>query len=367
MTLHTCMACVPLDPISWLLCAMACGALPGADSAAAHTSAVPSTAPSEQSMEPSRTVLPSARPDTASVRTSVPRRRIHPSPSLHVLPLKYAMPSRGVKKRLLQKWSAANNAASPSSAVIEATSAPLRRPAAPASPAAPVSPAAVAGGVRKLRRYPKLLTLDANGVPVSVRGAMRASSPAVVLARRESEEPQYWRRNKGANMRAAPPVESGGPLDALELLRLELERVQRAASTRFHIKMNLRGRSKLAAWLAAVDADKLAAAELAVPKLALSERLLVRDVADVRIELTSMRNSPLRVLEALAARLDAKDGAANWAFIVRNAGAPHTALARDQAVVRATDSTAVQAVRGQPAYTTELSAVAAASRERTVM
>lgn len=191
--------------------------------------------------------------------------------------------SRGIKKHLLDKWNTANTAP---------PQATTRR-----------ADAFNASGVRKPRRYPKLLTIDANGVPVSVRASMRDREASLCRAARRSR--------RGENV-----AQSFSPI---ELLHMELERVQRSASTRFHIKMNLRGRSKLSTWLANASTPQRAAAAIAVPKLELDARLLSQDRAVVRTVLTSMRNLPLRVLEALAHRLSAKDALTNWAFVVRNA------------------------------------------------
>lgn len=175
------------------------------------------------------------------------------------------------------------------------------------------------GGVRKIRRYPKLLTFDDQGVPISVRAyaAIKAAAVAGATSFITSSE-------RSARISRSPKTvkPSKSPSDthtsAEQLLRLELEKVKRSASSRYHIKMNLRGRSKLAQWLNATRGDLRAAAAVAFPQLSLDSSLLTNDHAVVRAALSSMRNSPLRVLEALAARLSAKDGKANWAFVLQN-------------------------------------------------
>lgn len=213
-------------------------------------------------------------------------------------------------------------------------------------------PTAVRSSTRKPRRYPKLLAFDVDGVPVAVRKVAEAQQArelnkaperATEQARKTEDsteeravdnghEPKQNElhaqcaaailrsaRRERVDLRPQPDDEYDSMSHrARGLLRVELERVQRAASARYHIKMNLRGRTKLAMWLQRTDADARAAVALAVTSLDLNPALLSRDAATVRSALSSMRNSPLRVLEALSARLGARDGVLNWAFVVRH-------------------------------------------------
>eukprot|EP00171_Calliarthron_tuberculosum_P003070 IDg3070t1 len=98
----------------------------------------------------------------------------------------------------------------------------------------------------------------------------------------------------------------------------------------------MRGRSKLATWLANAEPHKRDAAALAMPMLALDDRLLAGDKAEVKSALRRMGNSPLRVFEALAASIDAKVGGMVWALIVRRVAGGDDAGAGDAQAATAT-------------------------------
>lgn len=144
----------------------------------------------------------------------------------------------------------------------------------------PLLPAADLPVAVKRRRYPKLLALDENGVPVSPRSAAEAGYERV--------------------------------------LRTELSHVSRLARERFGIRMNLRGRTKLEVWITSAEGAALCALRIGVEKLSLDARVLDGDRAAVRAALGSMPNQPLRVMEALHTRVASKDGIRNWLYIAAN-------------------------------------------------
>lgn len=220
----------------------------------------------------------------------------------------------GYKKRLLAQWSSENKENEATMARQAAAAAEARRVlAAPASTydylmnlrhswRGDSAQLDVAGGQVKRRRYPKLLSLDADGVPVASR----------------SEVPQRRAAESGATMHER----------AVRVLRTELEKIQFQARERFSIRMNLRGRGKLEIWLT-VDVGGVSkyAVEVAVGKLALDGRLLCGEVIGVRAALGAMSNEPLRILEALHTRVQSKDGMRNWAFIRSHLNAQHDQVA----------------------------------------
>lgn len=204
----------------------------------------------------------------------------HMTPPPRPVP-RYSANMRPPKKRRQPEWDATHCDGHELSASAEALPRLLNAPTLPRSP-------------RKKRRYPTLLAMDANGVPCAARSLKQPV--------------------------ALPPR-------IRAVLRDELSRVHRSANARFHIKMNLRGRTKLEGALSRLPFADRPSGAVALEQLALPCTLLDRNIVTVRAALACMRNTQLRVVEALLARLNGRDGAANWAFIADHATLlPHTQL-----------------------------------------
>ena len=99
----------------------------------------------------------------------------------------------------------------------------------------------------------------------------------------------------------------------LQLMReYELKRLQTLAESKYGVKMNLRGRTKLEHWLGS-DQVTNRATNFIVAMFSLDHRVLSPNADDRRVSLLNMRNEDLRILEALMLRVTNRSGHANWA------------------------------------------------------
>lgn len=160
------------------------------------------------------------------------------------------------------------------------------------------------GAVRKTRRYPKFLSFNIHGIPISARDTPGVSKSITSDASKTSE--------------ATVARKSASYEWARQLLRQELEKIQQIAKGRGHKKMNLRGRMRIAAWLQSASSEKLKAAKMAIAKLDIDASVLTSNNLELHHVLSFMRNTTLRVLDALLERLTAKKGGANWEFVLRH-------------------------------------------------
>lgn len=254
------------------------------------------------------------------------------------------MKAHGSKKQLLHKWQGNDTvsvhdggggevrqddaAMSLDEEIYSIISKPTSHSGSPPGPSHQVtSPkidrvgAADSGAVVKpmpRRRRPKLLVFDSSGTPAAAQRMLPIQG--TVKRGRPRKRAQF----------VSTDIKPVAPADASECMRQEIERIQSTASTRMHIKMNLRGRRKLENWLNTAHTED--ALKLAIPKLAVDMRLLSGDETVRRVAISSMPNADLRIVEALKLRSDTKEGTSAWNFITGKRSSHGNG--RDKTVVR---------------------------------
>lgn len=98
----------------------------------------------------------------------------------------------------------------------------------------------------------------------------------------------------------------------------EIRKLESYAESRYHVKMNLRGRHKLEKWLATSDDIAANSVLFIVLVLNLDRRLVSRSARERQDALEDMDNEHLRMLEALMARTSTRDGHTNWGLLTAN-------------------------------------------------
>lgn len=96
----------------------------------------------------------------------------------------------------------------------------------------------------------------------------------------------------------------------------ELRKIEIGAATKYHVKMNLRGRSKLEQWLSCADDDVANAVVFVTHELQLDPRITSNSSKERKLALYGMCNEKLRALEALMIRITTRDGRANWNLLM---------------------------------------------------
>jgi hypothetical protein len=99
--------------------------------------------------------------------------------------------------------------------------------------------------------------------------------------------------------------------------QFEIQKISGGAQQKGHVKMNLRGRTKLELWLAHAPSETLRAVELVGGVLNLDERITSKLDTARRTALHAMRNEDLRACEALMIRIATRDGKANWRLLFK--------------------------------------------------
>eukprot|EP00177_Eucheuma_denticulatum_P004290 GFKZ01007782.1.p1 GENE.GFKZ01007782.1~~GFKZ01007782.1.p1 ORF type:complete len:662 (-),score=109.17 GFKZ01007782.1:156-2141(-) len=105
----------------------------------------------------------------------------------------------------------------------------------------------------------------------------------------------------------------------------EIRKLEAYAESRYHVKMNLRGKQKLENWLSSEDTVASNSVLFIVLVLNLDRRLVSKEGRDRREALADMNNEHLRMLEALMARTSTRDGYTNWGVLTANFRGDRTA------------------------------------------
>lgn len=95
----------------------------------------------------------------------------------------------------------------------------------------------------------------------------------------------------------------------------ELDKLESDARSRYHVRMNLRGKQKLENWLHLGDNVALSSAKYIVLALNLDRRLVSGNKKEMQYALKEMDNQTLRKLEALKMRTSTRNGRTNWGFL----------------------------------------------------
>jgi hypothetical protein len=99
--------------------------------------------------------------------------------------------------------------------------------------------------------------------------------------------------------------------------QFEIQKISGGAQQKEHVKMNLRGRTKLELWLAHAPPETLRAIELVGSVLKLDKSITSKLDTARRSALHAMRNEDLRACEALMIRIATRDGKANWRLLFK--------------------------------------------------
>lgn len=98
----------------------------------------------------------------------------------------------------------------------------------------------------------------------------------------------------------------------------ELKKLESYAESRYHVKMNLRGRHKLQKWISTGEDIAVNSVLFLALVLNLDRRLVSESHVDRQSALEEMENEHLRMLEALMARTSTRDGHTNWSVLTEN-------------------------------------------------
>lgn len=98
----------------------------------------------------------------------------------------------------------------------------------------------------------------------------------------------------------------------------ELRKLEAFAESRYHVKMNLRGRNKLENWLQTNAPLTTHSVMFLVFVLNLDRRLISKSSRERKHALEDMDNEHLRMLEALMTRTSTRDGHTNWGLLTAN-------------------------------------------------
>jgi hypothetical protein len=97
----------------------------------------------------------------------------------------------------------------------------------------------------------------------------------------------------------------------------EIQKISGGAHQKEHVKMNLRGRTKLEAWLTEAPPETLRAVQLIGAAFDLDERITSSVESARKAALHGMNNEDLRACEALMIRMNTRDGQANWHLLFK--------------------------------------------------
>lgn len=98
----------------------------------------------------------------------------------------------------------------------------------------------------------------------------------------------------------------------------ELKKLESDAESKYHMKMNLRGRQKLENWLASGDPVASSSVKYLVLTLNQDRRLVSDESKERQDALEDLDNRMLRKLEALKMRTSTRDGRTNWSLLTAN-------------------------------------------------
>lgn len=170
-----------------------------------------------------------------------------------------------------------------------------------------------------------------------VQGSCSADSRGQGLVAGESRSEQVGGSRKSGNvgngLRDLKGIEAQKALEEErnEIRRLhltknyEIRKLEAYAESRYHVKMNLRGRHKLENWLSSEDPVASNSVLFIVLVLNLDRRLVSKEARERREALGDMNNEHLRMLEALMARTSTRDGYTNWGVLTANFRGDRTA------------------------------------------